>query len=658
MATAPLVSVVVPAHNAETTIERALRSVRRQDYPNIEVIVVDDASVDRTAVKATGIAGLAVRLERTPHQLGASGARNLGIHSARGVYLAFLDADDEWLAGKLTRQVDLLQRAPAMTFVTCEAALIGPGGRPLGSVNPGRPRAVGADAWKTLLAYACVATPCVVARKDAIEAVGGFRQDLPIAEDQDLWIRLALQGEVGHLAETLVHVHDTATSLSKVEGRNTRKYVLPMVLAHLNANRHRLHEREVRAILGHRYTSVGRHCYQGGHTRDGLELIVSAIGKGHQPLQNIQYLLAAAPPVRAVKRLLRYQRPRPDGIRLAALPPERPPQLLVVIDTEEEFDWTRPFSRHNRAVRSIQCQDLAQQIFDRFGLKPTYVMDYPVVDDAAAVAVIKGYYDSGRCEIGAHLQPWVNPPHEEDTTRANSYPGNLPFALEYRKLAILARRIREQFGTAPLVYKAGRYGIAPSTAKILKSLGFCIDASVVPHTSFAADGGPDFRALPDRPFWFGDDLDLLEVPLTRGFAGLLGRWGPLLYPLIASPLAAKARMPALFARLRLLERITLTPEGISYPELCRLTRALLQRGQTVFCLTYHSSSLLPGSTPYVANEAERRVFLESLERYLDTFVGAQGFQPTTLQRLFAASTGAASLNPAAAGRPARSLVGG
>ncbi len=654
----PLVSVVVPAHNAETTIERALRSVRRQDYPNIEVIVVDDASVDRTAVKANSVPGLAVRLERTPRQLGASGARNLGIQSARGTYLAFLDADDEWLAGKLTRQLDLLQRAPAMTFVTCEAALIGPGGRYISEVNPGRPRAVGADAWKTLLAYACVATPCVVARRDAVEAAGGFRQDLPIAEDQDLWIRLALQGEVGHLTETLVHVHDTATSLSKVEGGNTRTYVLPMVLAHLNANRHRLNQREVRAILGHRYTSVGRHCYQGGHTRDGLELIVSAISKGHQPLQNIQYLLAAAPPVRAVKRLLRYQRPRPDGIRLAALPPERPPQLLVVIDTEEEFDWTRPFSRHNRAVHSIQCQHLAQRIFDRFGITPTYVMDYPVVDDDEAVAVIKGFYESGRCELGAHLQPWVNPPYEEETTIANSYPGNLPFALEYRKLAALSQRIHERFGVAPVVYKAGRYGIAPSTAKILRSLGFRIDASVVPHTSFAADGGPDFRALPDRPYWFGDALDLLEVPLTRGFAGLLGAWGPLLYPLIASPLAAGARMPALFARLGLLERITLTPEGISYPELCRLTRALLQRGQRVFCLTYHSSSLLPGSTPYVASEAQRTVFLESLERYLETFVGGHGFEPTTLQRLFVAGAKPASPIHVDAGPPAKSLVHG
>jgi hypothetical protein len=413
-----------------------------------------------------------------------------------------------------------------------------------------------------------------------------------------------------------------------------------MVLKHLNANRERLSDREVRSILGHRYTSVGRNCYQRGHAREGLGLVSSAILKGHQPVRNIRYLIAASPPVRLVKRLSGYQRPRHHGIRLVEFPPDMPPQLLAVIDTEEEFDWRQPqpFSRHNRSVRSIQCQHLAQEIFDRFGIKPTYVMDYPVVDDDDAVAVIKAFYDSGRCEIGAHLQPWVNPPYEEETTIANSYPGNLPFALEYRKLAALSQRIHGRFGVSPVVYKAGRYGIGPSTVKILRSLGFRIDASLVPHTNFGRDGGPDFRGLPDRPFRFGDDLDLLEVPLTRGFAGLLKQWGPLLYPLMANRRAETLRIPALFARFGLLERITLTPEGVSYDELCRLTRTLLKRGQKVFCLTYHSSSLLPGSTPYVENEAQRANFLATIERYFETFIASRCMQPATLKDLQARSS--------------------
>ena len=200
-----------------------------------------------------------------------------------------------------------------------------------------------------------------------------------------------------------------------------------------------------------------------------------------------------------------------------------------------------------------------------------------------------------------------------------------------------------------MVYKAGRYGIAPSTAKILKSLGFCIDASLVPHTSFTRDGGPDFRGLPDRPFWFGDELDLLEVPLTRGFAGLLSPCGPVLYPLMANRIAETLRIPALCARLGLLERITLTPEGISCAELCRLTRALLKRGQKIFCLTYHSSSLLPGGAPYVANEAQRKAFLDTMDKYFETFVGYHQFQPTTLQALFESTAQTSGRTKAGAG---------
>jgi glycosyltransferase involved in cell wall biosynthesis len=122
-----LVSVIVSAPNAQTKIERTLWSVR---------------------LKCTG------------RQSGAAEARNVGIESSCRAYIAFLDADDEWLAGKLTRQMDLLSRHPAMTFVTCEANLIGLGDRYISRINPGRARAIGVNAWKTLLAYACVATPC------------------------------------------------------------------------------------------------------------------------------------------------------------------------------------------------------------------------------------------------------------------------------------------------------------------------------------------------------------------------------------------------------------------------------------------------------------------------------------------------------------------
>ena len=93
--TRPLVSVIIPAYNAEKTIRRALESVRLQDYAPIEIIVVNDASNDGTAAVVESFDELTIRLINRPVNGGASAATNTGVHRSSGEYVAFLDADDE-----------------------------------------------------------------------------------------------------------------------------------------------------------------------------------------------------------------------------------------------------------------------------------------------------------------------------------------------------------------------------------------------------------------------------------------------------------------------------------------------------------------------------------------------------------------------------------
>ena len=277
--------------------------------------------------------------------------------------------------------------------------------------------------------------------------------------------------------------------------------------------------------------------------------------------------------------------------RFADIPRDMPPQLLVIIDTEEEFDWGQPVARENTSVETIDAQHRAQEIFGRYGIVPTYVVDYPVAATESSSRVLKAFLDAGECEIGTHLHPWVSPPYDEEVNARNSYPGNLPPALEREKLERLTEAIQGAFGMQPTVYKAGRYGVGPATASILEDLGYEIDVSVVPRTSYTADGGPDFRDYDERPFWFGSDRDLLEIPLSCGFAGTLTSLGPSAHPLLTSPLGMALHVPGVFARLRLIERITLTPEGIDHAAHRRLTRSLLKHGCKIFCFTYHSPSL-------------------------------------------------------------------
>ena len=104
----PLVSVVIPIFNRVGTIERAIRSVLTQSYTNIEVIVVDDGSSDGSPNVVRSINDSRITLIELPKNTGVSYARNIGVSAAKGSFLAFQDSDDEWLAGKLERQIAVM----------------------------------------------------------------------------------------------------------------------------------------------------------------------------------------------------------------------------------------------------------------------------------------------------------------------------------------------------------------------------------------------------------------------------------------------------------------------------------------------------------------------------------------------------------------------
>lgn len=307
---------------------------------------------------------------------------------------------------------------------------------------------------------------------------------------------------------------------------------------------------------------------------------------------------------------------------------------MVIVDTEEEFDWSAPLSRANRSVNSVAAQSAAHEIFAKYGVVPTYVVDYPIAVTESSIGVLTDLLKAGVCEIGAHLHPWVNPPDVEDVNAFNSYPGNLPADLEREKLEVLSAAIENNIGFRPRVYKAGRYGLGINTAAILKETGYDVDLSVVPYTSFAADGGPDYRTFGASPYWFGAKRKLLEIPLTCGFAGVLATSGPRAFPALSSDLGMKLRLPGIAARLRLLERIRLTPEGIDHAAHRRLINSMLAEGHRVFAMTYHSPSLQPGNTPYVRDKADLKAFLGTLRRTLDYFLNEIGGKATTPGALF------------------------
>jgi hypothetical protein len=312
------------------------------------------------------------------------------------------------------------------------------------------------------------------------------------------------------------------------------------------------------------------------------------------------------------------------------------PRLVVVVDTEEEFDWRQPFSRSATEVSHIKQQYRTQQILERYRIKPLYAVDFPIASQEQAYRPLREWLENGLCDIGAHLHPWVNPPHEEELSARNSFPGNLPEQLEHEKLRQLTDTIAINFGRRPTAYRAGRYGIGPATGSALEEHGYHIDTSIVPFTDFGDMAGPDFSSATRDLFWFGPTSSVLEVPVTVGRCGILRDNGDSLQSSLMSGLGSRFHLPGVFARLGLFERIRLTPEGVSFAALKRLTDTLLASGNRIFLLSYHSPSVVPGNTPYVRNDAELEQFLRVIDRYCEYFMTACGGVGSTLEEIYAA----------------------
>jgi len=309
---------------------------------------------------------------------------------------------------------------------------------------------------------------------------------------------------------------------------------------------------------------------------------------------------------------------------------------MVIVDTEEEFDWNAPFDRKATGVKSIQGQKHLREIFRKHGVRPTYVVDYPVASQPAGYEFLREMLDSGECQIGAHLQPWVNAPDDEEVNDFNSYPGNLPPALERRKLEVLTEAITQNFGQRPVMYKAGRYGLGPETFRTLTDMGYQVDLSPVPYNDLRHKHGPDFSKIRSHPYWIEKPGGLLTIPLTRGFYGPLSEFGAPIDRFLEKPLSRTLKFRGILSHMRLLECSTLTPEGVPVDEYTKLAAAMIARGKRVFSLTYHSPSLEPGHTPYVRNEQDLERFIDSIEKFLDTFFnrfGGQATDPLSLRRL-------------------------
>jgi glycosyltransferase involved in cell wall biosynthesis len=198
----PRVSVVIPAWNAARTLPETLDSVFAQTFTDLEVIVVDDGSTDRTP-EVLAAYGDRIRVLHKVNEGRPSTTRNLGLKAARGELLALLDADDRWHPEKVAKQVALFDHNPRLGLVYTAATIIDASGRTI-KVNPCSAQARGQIHGLLATRNIMVGSSAMVRARAVVEA-GYYDESLTSAENWDLWIRIARSWEVDFVPEPLTY---------------------------------------------------------------------------------------------------------------------------------------------------------------------------------------------------------------------------------------------------------------------------------------------------------------------------------------------------------------------------------------------------------------------------------------------------------------------
>ena len=321
--------------------------------------------------------------------------------------------------------------------------------------------------------------------------------------------------------------------------------------------------------------------------------------------------------------------------------------LAVTIDTEED-NWGE-YALAWYTVHNLERVLRLQQIFDARGLRPTYLISYPVATSSRAVEILGGCLERGACEIGTHPHPWNTPPLEEARTPANSFISHLPPDLQFRKIKTLHDAIAANFGAPPTSYRSGRWGFSDDVARTLIRLNYKVDTSISPVYDWTPYGGPNYWHNPPDPFRFEMQAsadhaggELLEVPATIDFVQSRRTLAQSVYRSIDRRFSLGGKSLALLSKTGLLNHVCLSPETHSAAHMIRLIRAMRDRGTKVVNMFFHSPSLLENSSPFVKTSADVTAFLARIDEVL-AFAQSAGLEFATMSELRADEIGASTV---------------
>lgn len=306
----------------------------------------------------------------------------------------------------------------------------------------------------------------------------------------------------------------------------------------------------------------------------------------------------------------------------------------VTVDTEEEWDWAAGYPTGPTRVSNIQHLPGFQDRCERHGAAVTYFVNHAVLAAPDARRVVLDLAKRPKVEIGLHIHPWNTPPLQpvDAVPVRDSFLHNLPPDLALAKLRTVLDAFREH-GLKPTSYRGGRYSTTPEIQNFLRDNGFVADCSVLPYTTWADEKAPDYRHRdpfpvrlpPRRP----GDSALWELPLTLGFTRRpFGFWRRFLAAAKETPLR-HLRLVGLLDRLGIVRTSWLNFENPLGERMLDFLRVVRAARLPAVCFTLHSSSLLPGGSPYSRSAADVDRLFAKADAALAAVAADPEFRPAT-----------------------------
>jgi len=318
--------------------------------------------------------------------------------------------------------------------------------------------------------------------------------------------------------------------------------------------------------------------------------------------------------------------------------------FVVTIDAEED-NWG--YDGRDSSVENIRMIRRLQDLFDRYEIKPSYLVSYQVASCDWAVDLFSDILSKDKCEIGAHLHPWNTPPVKEIINERNSMMKNLPYELQIEKIKVLSEKIENVFGNKPRSFRAGRWGLGKDTIKALIECGYLIDSSVTPTVSWKSSGdGPEYPDVMTEPYRMTVDgagnkqntnETILEVPATIGFNRWPFEFWQKIHVQLQKGWLKSIKSAGFMHHTGLLRKIWLSPEIASANDMIDLAKILIRNRVQFLNLSFHSTTLLPGKTPFVKNNSDLEDFYSRLEKlfvYLRKSTDLNALSLSDVQTLF------------------------